>query len=51
VHRLLENGDYKTIFFDVKKPKKAYDRIEISFLNFESDKVISIDNLKIESFD
>lgn len=51
LHRLLNDGDYKIIFFDIKKPKQSFDAIEISFHNFESDKSISIDNLKVESFD
>ncbi len=51
VHRFLNNGDRKNIYLDIPKPWKSFDSITITFWNADSDKELSIDNLKAETFD
>lgn len=51
VHRLLDNGYVKDIGFDVKFPKKPFNKVLISFWNAESDKEIGIDKLRVQTFE
>ena len=51
VQRLMNHGDDKNLFIDVKKSKKSFDQIGILFWNPSSEKQIMIDNLRVEKFD
>jgi len=50
VHRLLNAGETKSIFIDVRFPKEDFNKIGILFWNAEGDKNIMIDDLKVEKF-
>ncbi|MBK7871293.1 MAG: hypothetical protein IPJ74_11750 [Saprospiraceae bacterium] len=50
VYRLLNEGETRTITFDVKKPRQAFNKVGIIFWNAQSDKPILIDDLKLEIF-
>ena len=51
VHRFLENGKTKNIYFDTKIPDKEIAKILIKFWNSEGQKQIIIDNLKLELYE
>jgi hypothetical protein len=50
VYRFLEGGDTKDIALDVKLPQQRFDSVNVWFANSESDKEITIDNLKAWRF-
>jgi len=50
LHRILKDGESKSIHIDLKKPDSDFDQIEIQFWNADSDKEIQIQNLKVESY-
>ena len=50
LQRLLWGGAKKTIFIDVKKPNKPFDKIRVHFWNGNGNKKILIDNLNVETF-
>ncbi len=50
VHRLLNNGELKNIYLDVKLPIKKINTVKVKFWNADGTQSIMIDNLKIESF-
>jgi hypothetical protein len=49
-HRLLKEGEAKTIFMDVKVPKEPFDSIEMYYYNATGKKTMYIDNLRLSSF-
>lgn len=50
VHRLMEQGEKKNLFFDVEIPKSEYNHIEFFLWNADGDKLTYMDNIKVESF-
>ena len=51
IHRFLENGKTKNIYFDTRLPDSDIDKISIKIWNSDGKKQILIDNLKIELYD
>ncbi|MCS7037240.1 MAG: hypothetical protein RMJ33_03715 [Saprospiraceae bacterium] len=51
VFRMLNGGETREIYQDLRLPKVSFDRIEILFWNAESDKPLAIDRLRAEQFD
>ncbi len=50
VHRFLNNGETKDIYFDIKVPENRFDNVGVELDNSGSDKVLLMDNIKIYSF-
>ena len=50
IQRTLNDREQKSIYFDIRKPKNHFDRIEIKFWNANGDKEIRIRNLVLESW-
>lgn len=50
VYRLFQDGETKSIYFDVKIPRKSFDKIIVKYWNANSQKSIVIDNLQVEAF-
>lgn len=48
--RFLQDFMQETIYYDIKIPEKHFDRIEVSFLNENSDKEILVDDLTIRVY-
>jgi hypothetical protein len=51
VQRYFETGEHRIFYLDAKLPRKDWDRIGIHFWNPGTDKLLSIDNLKVITFD
>ena len=51
VHRFLENGKTKNVYFDTRLPNADIEKIKIVFWNSDGQKQIMIDNLKVELYD
>jgi hypothetical protein len=51
IPRIMEAGEERPVFFDVKQPDLPFDRVEMQFWNAEGDKIVLFDNLKLESFE
>lgn len=51
VYRFLNDGETKTLFFDIKAPKATFDRVGVSVWNGGGVQPLLIDNLKLEAFD
>ena len=50
LHRHLQSGQKKIIFFDTKIPEKSFNKISVYFWNADSNKEILLDDLKIELY-
>ena len=50
VHRLISNGESKTIYLDAKTPESSWDTLRISFWNADGDKELIVDNLEVITF-
>jgi hypothetical protein len=50
VHRLIDSGQTKTIFFDTRIPEKHFDVVNVSLWNANGNKVLRIDDLKLEAY-
>lgn len=51
IYRLLDSGQTRELYIDAKFPKKPFDQIEVFFWNGGSNKLLLIDDLKVEGFD
>ena len=51
VYRFLNDGETKTLFFDIKAPKASFDRVGVSVWNGGGVMPILVDELKLEAFD
>ena len=51
LHRYLWEHNQRNLYFDVKEPKEFFNQVTIFFWNADSEKEITIYNLKAESFD
>lgn len=51
VYRFLNDGETKTLFFDIKAPQATFDRVGVSLWNGGGVQPLLIDNLKLEAFD
>mgnify|MGYP001386812175 FL=1 len=51
VYRVLNDNQSRSIHFFAKKPLEDFDRVSMSLYHANSDKLLYIDNLKVESFD
>jgi hypothetical protein len=50
VHRFLDNGQTKDIFFDIKVPPGQFDAVGVELDNSGSDKALLMDDIKVYSF-
>ena len=50
VHRILKDGDTKTILLDARIPGEEFNKVTVVFWNSEGEKKIIIDNLKLICF-
>ncbi len=50
VHRFLENGETKDIYFDIKVPIGDFDSVGVELDNSGSNKALLMDNIKVWSF-
>jgi len=48
--RLMNDGDTKPVFFDIKIPETTFDSVSIHFWNTQSPKSLVIDDLKVSLF-
>ena len=51
VYRFLNDGETKSLFFDIKIPKATFDRVGVSVWNGGGVLPLAVDQLKIEAFD
>ena len=51
VYRFLNDGETKSLFFDIKLPKATFDRVGVSVWNGGGVLPLAVDQLKIEAFD
>jgi len=51
VYRFLNDGETKTLYFDIKAPRATFDRVGVSLWNGGGVQPLLIDNLKLEAFD
>ncbi|AEE53176.1 hypothetical protein [Haliscomenobacter hydrossis] len=51
VYRFLNDGETKSLFFDIKTPKATFDRVGVSVWNGGGVLPLAVDQLKIEAFD
>jgi hypothetical protein len=50
VFRLLNDGQTRDLYLDVKLPEESFNKVSVSFWNADSDKQILIDDLVIEKY-
>jgi|GEM_PF-154869 hypothetical protein len=50
-HRFLDNGVTTDIYIDTKLPKKPFTKVAVFVWNADSDKLVLVDNLRVETFD
>jgi hypothetical protein len=50
IHRLVNDGETKTIFFDTKIPEKHFDTVKVIFWNANGEKVVRINDVRLEAY-
>ena len=51
IQRLMNDNQSKNIYIDIRKPKEPITDITVKFWNADGNKMITIGQLKVESFD
>lgn len=50
-HRLVHDGQTRTLFMDVRLPERTFDRLAVFFWNVNSEKETWVDEIKVDAFD